>query len=325
MRIMRLLALSVLCFAPVLGVGVSQGTLSIATGGTGGVYYPYGGGLAELIDSYIEGYSAIVEVTGASVENVALVAAGESDLALALADTVYQAYTGTGTEALEGRTLDTLRSLAAIYPNAIQIVTVEGSGITSLADLRGKRLSVGAPASGTEVSARTLLEANGISYDDFRPERLNFNETANALRDGQIDAGFWSVGPPTSSILDLASTRNIVLIPLSEEEIAAAIAAEPTFAPYTLREGLYPGVTSGVPTISTPNVLIADASMDEGLAYEIVKTMYEHVDELIAIHPAANDTTVEFSLTSSPIPFHPGALRYYEEIGAEVPQRLLGD
>jgi TRAP transporter TAXI family solute receptor len=246
-------------------------------------------------------------------------------MALALADTVLQAYTGTGEGPLAGRTFDELRALAAIYPNAVQIVTLADSGITSLADLRGRRVSVGAPGSGTEVSAQTILAANGITYDDFTPERLNFNETAAALRDGQIDAGFWSVGPPTSSILDLASTRDVVLIALSEEEIANAVAAEPTFAPYTLRAEIYPGVAEEVPTISTPNVLIVSEEMDEELAYGVTRTLYEHVDELIAIHPAASDTTVAFSLEASPIPLHPGAVRYLEETGAEIPERLLGD
>jgi len=288
--------------------------LSIATGGTGGVYFPYGGGLAEVINRHVEGASASAEVTGASVENVALISRFDSDLALALADTVYQAFHGEG--AFEGRQVDELRAIASIYPNAVQLVTLADSGITSLEDLRGKRVSVGAPGSGTEVSAQTLLAANGITYDDISEQRLNFNETADALRDGDIDAGFWSVGPPTSSIMNLATTRSIALVPLSTEEIAAAIAAEPTFAPYTLREGLYEGMAEPVLTISTPNVLIVHADMDEDLAYNITRAMYENVDELIAIHPAANDTTVEFSVDSTPIPFHPGALRYLEDAGA---------
>ena len=307
---------------PVAVIAIGQGAsaqtteLSIATGGTGGVYFPYGGGLAEVISNHVEGASGSAEVTGASVENVALISRGDSDLALALADTVFAAFTGTGP--FEGRQVDELRALASIYPNAVQIVTIEGSGITSIEDLRGKRVSVGAPGSGTEVSAQTLLAANGITYDDFDPQRLNFNETADALRDGDIDAGFWSVGPPTSSIMNLATTRSISIIGMSDAEIDAAIAAEPTFAAYTLRAGLYDGMTEGVPTISTPNVLIVHADMDDDLAYAITRAMYEHVEELIAIHPAANDTTIEFSVNSTPIPFHPGALRYLEEMGAEI-------
>ena len=236
-------ATALVAAAALMAAPVAAQELSIATGGTGGVYFPYGGGLAEVISNHIDGASASAEVTGASVENVALIARGDSDIAIALADTVYGAYNGTG--AFEGRQVGELRALASIYPNAVQIVTLADSGISSLDDLRGKRVSVGAPGSGTEVSAQTLLEANGITYDDFDEQRLNFNETADALRDGDIDAGFWSVGPPTSSILNLATTRDITLVPLSSDQIAAAIEVEATFAPYTLREGLYDGVDYG--------------------------------------------------------------------------------
>lgn len=290
--------------------------LSIATGGTGGTYYPLGGGLAEMINNHIEGASAVAEVTGASVENMGLVWRGDSDLALALADTVYQAHNGTGD--FEGRQLDNIRALASVYPNAVQLVSLADSGVETLQDLKGKRVSVGAPGSGTELNARALLEANGISYDDFDPRRLNFNETADAIRDGDIEAGFWSVGPPTSSILNLATTRDIHLIPLSDEEVANAREAEPVFAPYRLRAGLYDGMDDAVQTIGIPNVLAVSSEMDDELAYQITKILFENTDELIAVHPAANDTTVEFSIDSTPIPFHAGALRYYEEIGAEV-------
>jgi TRAP transporter TAXI family solute receptor len=302
------------------GPALAQQQLSVATGGTGGVYFPIGGGIAELINNHIEDYQAVAEVTGASVENMGLISRGDSDLALALSDTVYQAFNGTG--AFEGRQLPDLRALASVYPNAVQIVALADSGISSLADLRGKRVSVGAPGSGTEVNASTLLAANGITDADITPERLNFNETADALRDGAIDAGFWSVGPPTSSILNLAATREITLIPLSAEEIANAQSAEPVFAPYTLAAGMYDGVEAAVPTISIPNALVVSADMDEELAYQITRTIFEFVDELRAIHPAANDTTVDFTMSSTPIPLHPGAIRYFEEIGAEIPDRL---
>lgn len=314
MRAIRYLTLALLTLA--MPAGFAQMQLSIATGGTGGVYYPYGGGLAELINNHIEGRSAVAEVTGASVENMGLIHRGDSDLAIALADTVYQGYTGTG--AFEGRQVAGARALASIYPNAVQIVTLADSGISSLSDLRGKRVSVGAPGSGTEINANTLLETNGITYDDITVQRLNFNETADALRDGDIDAGFWSVGPPTSSILNLAATRDIRLIGLTDEEIANAREAEPVFARYTLRAGIYDGVEEPVPTISIPNVLVVNADLDEELAYEITKVLFEFTDELIAIHLAANDTTVEFSIESTPVPFHPGAIRYYEEVGATV-------
>ncbi|SDH48816.1 TAXI family TRAP transporter solute-binding subunit [Roseospirillum parvum] len=317
MKLLRhALAALVLLSTPAL----AEQQLSVATGGTGGVYYPYGGGLAELITKYVDDASAVAEVTGASVENMGLVSRRDSDLALALADTVYAGVMGIGR--FEDRKLDNVVALGSVYPNAVQIVTLKDSGITSLADLKGKRVSVGAPGSGTEVSAKTLLEANGISYDDFEPQRLNFNETADALRDGDIDAGFWSVGPPTSSIINLATTRDIALVAISDDEIAKAKQAEPVFAAYTLKAGIYEGVANPVNTISTPNVLIANAEMDEELAYRITKVLFEHIAELRAIHPAANDTTIEFSLGATPVPLHPGAIRFYEEAGATVPDHL---
>ncbi|WP_445010566.1 TAXI family TRAP transporter solute-binding subunit [Vreelandella stevensii] len=294
--------------------------LSIATGGTGGVYYPIGGGFAEMINNHIDGAQATAEVTGASVENMGLIMRGDADLALVLADTAYQAYTGTGD--FEGRQIENTRALASVYPNAVQLVTLADSDIHSIADLAGKRVSVGAPGSGTELNARALLEANGVSYSDFTPQRLNFNETADAIRDGDIDAGFWSVGPPTSSILNLAATRDIRLIGLSDEEIANAQEVEAVFAPYELAAGMYDGMDEAVQTIGIPNVLVVNADLDEELAYQLTQLLFENIDELIAVHPAANDTTVEFTMGSTPVPLHPGAIRYFEEVGVDIPDNL---
>ncbi|GAB4263004.1 MAG: TAXI family TRAP transporter solute-binding subunit [Pararhodobacter sp.] len=306
-------------FAVVASPALAQMQLSIATGGTGGVYYPMGGGLAEIINNHIEGYSATAEVTGASVENMGLVATGDADLAIGLADTVAQAYTGTGR--FEGQQLEMIRGIASLYANMVQIVTLEGSGITSLADLRGRRVSIGAPGSGTEVNAQQILEANGITYDDIEEQRLNFNETADALANGDIDAGFWSVGAPTSSILNLATTQSIVMIPLTDAEIEAAIAANPIFARTTLPAGIYDGVDA-TPVLGVPNVLVASSAMDDDLAYAITSAMFNNIAELQAVHPAANQTTVDFTLAATPIPLHPGAIRYFEEIGATIPDRL---
>lgn len=320
MRIVLALAVALLTAA-----ASSQISLSIATGGTGGTYYPTGGAYAEVIKKYVDGYTASAEVTGASVENSGLVSRGDADIALALADTVYQAYTGTGrfdgSESL--RQLPNLRALGSAYPNAIHIVTLADSGITSLSDLRGKRVSVGAPGSGTEVTAAEILTANGITYDDITVQRLNFNETADALRDGQIDAGFWSVGPPTSSILSLAEVRNIRIVPLSDAEVAAAREADPVLTSYTLPADTYKGQTAAVPTIGTPNVILVAAEMPDDLAYSILEALYGHIDEVIAVHPSARNTTPEFSLSATPIPLHPGAVRYYQDQGYEVPDRLM--
>lgn len=293
--------------------------LSIATGGTGGVYYPYGGGVAEIIGRHVDGATASVEVTGASVENIALIQRGDSDIALVQADTAYQALNGVGR--FEGAAVPELRALMSIYPNVIHFVTLAGSGIESLDDIRGKAVSVGAPGSGTEVSVQAILAANGITYDDFDAQRLNFNETADALRDGAIVAGFWNVGPPTSSIMNLAATREVRILPIEGDALAAALGVEPTFAGYTMRAGTYEGMADPVISVSMPNVMIVSADFDEELAYNITKAIYDNIAELIAVHPAANDTTVQFSVDSTPIPFHPGTIRYLEEVGATLQDR----
>lgn len=304
------------------GAAMAQSeTLSFATGGTGGVYYPIGGGFAEIIGNNLDGYTAVAEVTGASVENMALIHRGDATMALVLADTAYQAYHGEGQ--FEGRRqVPNTRALASIYPNVIQIVTLEDSGINSLQDLKGKRVSVGAPGSGTEVNSRAVLESNGITQDDFSAQRLNFNETADALRDGDIEAGLWSVGPPTSSIMSLAATRDIRLLSLSDEERAAAIETEPVFASFTLPGGTYDGVAEDTQTLGIPNVLIVNSDMSDDLAYSLTKLLFEKRDDLIAVHSAAENLTVDFTLDATPVPLHPGAIRYFEEIGAEIPDRL---
>ncbi len=308
-----------------LGAAFAQQSLSIATGGTGGVYYPVGGGYAQIIDQFVDGYSGSVEVTNASVENVAFISRGDSDLALALADTVLAAYDGTGRFGPDGELpqLSNLRVITIAYANAVHIITVEGSGISSLSDLVGKRVSVGAPGSGTEVSAQTILNANGISYDDFSVQRLSVNETADALRDGSIDAGFWSGGVPTGGVLSLAETRQIELVALSEAEIANVIAADATFIPFTFAADAYRGIAE-TSSVGTPNLIIASSDMPAELAYSFTKALFENIEVVRAIHPSANQTVPEIAV-NSPVPLHVGSIQYLEEIGIDVPDALKVD
>jgi len=233
---------------------------------------------------------------------------------------VQQAQTGTGR--FDGQQLEMIRAVASMYANMIQIVTLADSGVTSLDDLKGKRVSVGAPGSGTEVNAAAVLAAAGLSYDDMDAQRLNFNETADALANGDIDAGFWSVGAPTSSILNLSTSHSIQMIELTAAQIDAAKAATPLFASTTLAGGIYNGVDQDVTVLGVPNVLVASSEMSDDLAYAITKAMFENIADLQAVHPAANQTTIDFTLAATPIPLHPGAIRYYEEAGATVPDRL---
>ncbi len=300
--------------------GRTDQQLSIATGGTGGVYFPIGGGLAELINAWIEGYSASAEVTGGSVENVGLVARGDADFAISLADTAQQAHAGTGR--FQAQPLPMLRGVAGLYGNLVQIVAIHGSGVESLADMRGRRVSVGAPGSGTEVNARAILDTAGPGYAAVQAQRLNFNESADALRNGDIDAGFWSVAVPTSSILNLATHRPVRLIGLTQPQIAAAIAADPAFHPATIPSGVYPGINEAVNTLGVANILVVSEDLPEALVYEVTKVLFTQVEQLAAIHPAAGQISIEYTLESMPIPLHPGAIRYLQESGANIPEPL---
>ena len=310
-----------ICILALAVPAIAQEQLSIATAGTGGVYYPIGGGLAEIIKQNVDGYAATAEVTGGSVENMGLIATGDADLAIALGDTVAQARSGTGR--FKGQRLPMISGLSSLYMNIVQIATLADSEITSLSGLKGKRVSVGAPGSGTEVNAKAILAANGISYDDIEEQRLNFNETADALANGDIDAGFWSVAAPTSAILNLATTQSIRMIGLNEAEIAATRAADPIFTRTSLPGGTYAGVDEDVIVVGIPNVLVVSREMPDALAYAITRALNEHLDELSAIHPAARQVTVGFTLETLPVPLHPGALRYFRETGVAIPDKLL--
>lgn len=323
MRITRLML--VVLSAIAVGFGTAQTALSIATGGTGGVYYPVGGGYAQIIDQFVEGYTATVEATNASVDNVAFISRGDSDIALALADTVMAAFQGTGNFGPDGNLpqLSNLRVITVAYTNAVHVITLENSGITSLSDLVGKRVSVGAPGSGTEVSANTILNAVGISYDDMQVQRLGANETADALRDGAIDAGFWSGGLPTGAVMSLAETHDIRLVAISDEEFAAINGADPTLIRFTYPADSYNGIEETA-SIGTPNLIVVSSEMDEELAYQFTKALFENIEVVRNIHPSANETVPEAAL-ASPVPLHAGAIRYLEETGLTVPDNLKID
>ena len=299
----------------------AQQRLSIATGGTGGVYYPLGGGLSELIGQHIEGHTAVAEVTGGSVENLALIHRGESDIAFSLADTAVQAYRGEGRFAR--RQLENLRVIAALYPNAVHLVALADSPVHALGDLRGRRVGVGAPGSGTEINVATLLQANGMSLRDLRARRLNFNETADALRDGDIAAGFWSVAPPTSAIMSLAVSRDIRLVGLTEAEIDRATAHGAAMFRHEIPGGTYDGIDQPVLTVGIPNLLVVHADMPDELAHAITRVLFENLAALRGIHAAMNTASIEYSLATSPLPFHPGAAGFYSDAGHDVPDHLM--
>ena len=294
--------------------------ISIGTGGTGGVYYPYGGGVAEVWSKFVPGVKAVAEVTGASVENVKLAHKGETVVGLVMGDVAVAGVTGAGK--FNGQKHNIL-AMATMYPNLLQIVTLKSSGITDVEQIKGRNISSGSPGSGTNFMAETTIKALGIPMDSYKDSRLSFTETANALRDGTIDVGFWSVGPPTSSIMDLATTHDIHIISLTPAQVEKVLAANETYSAVELAGGTYNGVEAAVPTIGVWNVMICQASLPEDLVYQLSKALFENNDYLVKIHPSAAYTTPQNAVKYSPIPLHPGTVKYLKEKGIEVPAKLV--
>jgi TRAP transporter TAXI family solute receptor len=293
----------------------AQGTrLSIATGGTGGVYYPYGGALANVLSDTLEDTEVTAEVTSASVDNMYLIDSHDADMAFVLSDTAYDAAQGNA----PFEQPINAQSLVTLYDNYTQIVAKDDGNISSVADLKGKRVSVGSPGSGTEVIALRILEAAGLNPDeDIQREQLGAAESAAAIKDDKIDAFFWSGGLPTAAITDLGATPNVSmkLLPSAEYVDALRESYGEFYNTAVIPADTYPNQSEEVEVITVANVLVVNADMDEQLAYDIVKAMFDNKDALVAAHPEANNLNVETAMSSTALPYHPGALRYFEEAG----------
>jgi TRAP transporter TAXI family solute receptor len=292
--------------------------ISIGTGGTGGVYYPLGGGIADLISKYVPGVDATAEVTAGSIANLNLIGAGKSEMAFTMADSAWDAVNGLAK--FENKRV-ALRTLAVFYPNRMHVVTVEGTGINSMKDLKGKRVSTGAPTSGTEEMASRLIEASGLHLADFTRERLSVAESVAALKDRKIDAFFWVGGVPTPSITDLAATPGMKIKLIDHGDAAENMRKKygPIYVKNQILANAYPGETSTTTNVDVWNLLVVPEKADEKLVYEIVKTMFEKKDELVKVHKDAAFLSLNNqSSGASPIPFHPGAVRYFKEKGINV-------
>jgi TRAP transporter TAXI family solute receptor len=306
--------LAAFCAAP---SGPPVRRLSIATGGTGGVYYPYGGAIARLISMHVPGVEATAEVTAGTIDNLKLLDAGRADLGFALADSLAEAVKGTGPFAHRGPM--PLGALAVLYANYTHLVTFADSGIRQLTDLRGRVVSTGAPGSGTELIALRLLEAAGIDPTrDLARQSLGVAQSADALKDGKIHAFFWSGGLPTGAVLDLATTAGRRLRLLATDQVLPALQARYGTHVYhrlVIPRTAYPHLDTDVAVVGVANVLVVHERFDAELAYRIVKALFEWKAELEAVHPEARALTLESAVSGSPAPFHPGAIRYYQERG----------
>jgi TRAP transporter TAXI family solute receptor len=287
------------------------GRLSIATGGTSGVYFVYGGGLAKVVSSNLDGYRATAETTSASVDNLILIQKGSSDIAFTLGDTALDAVAGR--EAFKEKV--PMKALAQIYDNYTQVVAKQGSGIEKIADLKGKRVSVGAPNSGTEVIADRILEAAGIDpKQGVKREGLGVEESVQAMKDGSIDAFFWSGGLPTGAITDLTTSDSITLLDTTEYTDALKQKYGDVYQDSTIPAGTYKGVSQDVPTIAVPNYLVVNAKMDEQLAFDLTKLLFDRKQDLVAVHPEAKNLDPQTGKeVIAPIELHPGAQRYFDQ------------
>jgi len=286
--------------------------VNILTGGTSGVYYPLGVGLSKIYADNIPDVRTQVQSTKASVENLNLLQKGRGELALALGDSVKLAYEGDE-EAGFAQPLDKLRGIAAVYPNFIQIVASKESGITDFAGLAGKSLSVGAPKSGTELNARTIMAAADMSYDDLgKTEYLPFAESVELIKNRQLDATLQSAGLGVASIKDLATSIDITVVSVPEEVVAKL---EAPYVAATIPGGTYTGQDEDVPSVAVVNFLVTHSDVSEELAYQMTKQLFEHLPELESAHQAAREISLEKAAEGMPLPLHPGAERYYQEEG----------
>lgn len=308
-----LLALSAISLVPGAVFAQQQQFINILTGGQSGVYYPLGVALSQIYAKAIPNVRSTAQVTKASAENLNLLQAGRGELALALADSVSDAWKGNA-EAGFPKKLDKLRGLSATYSNYIQIVANADAGIKTLADLKGKRISVGAAKSGTELNARAVFKAAGLSYSDFsKVEYLPFGESVELIKNRQLDATLQSAGLGVASIRDLATSVKIVVVPVPADVIARI--GDEAYQATVIPANTYAGQTADVATAAIPNFLVTHSGVSDDLAYQMAKTMYENIDTLYAAHNAAKVIKRENAIKGMPVPVHPGAARYYKEVG----------
>jgi TRAP transporter TAXI family solute receptor len=297
----------------VLGLSTSQATtrISIGTGGTGGVYYPIGGGVAEVFNKYIQGVTARAEVSGASTENCRLVGANEQQIALANADAVYYAYKG----GREFKKPLNILSMFSMYPSNMQIVCLKSSGIKSIQDLKGKRVAVGPPGGNTFVMTWVILKAHGFSEKDIKPVYQTFVESVASMKDGGIDAAFILAGYPNSAILDLSTTRDVRLIPIAQKVLDKITAEYKFYAEGAVPGGIYKGVDQRTPGLAVMNVWIVHKDLAESLVYKMVKAIFDHKAYLVTVHKKVADMNLKDAV-KVPCPMHPGAVKYFKEVGA---------
>jgi TRAP transporter TAXI family solute receptor len=315
--IMRMLACGVL-LSPLAFTAHAQ-NFSIATGGTGGVYYPLGGGMAAVLSKHVPGMQATAEVTGGSVANLQLIGTGKPYIALTQADAAIDAVKGQ--DKFSGKPIP-VRTLAVLYPNRMHVVSIEGTGVTKITDLKGKRVSTGSGGSATEVFAFRVIEAAGLDKDrDIKRERLGVAESVNALKDRKIDAFFWVGGLPTAAVTDLANSPGVKIKMIDIAHLVPAMTKKygNIYIKDVIDKSVYKGMEADNQAATVTNLLVVHQNMDDKTAYNIVKAVFDHRDELIRVHKEAENIKFENQKTeASSIPWHPGAIKFFAEKGIKI-------
>jgi TRAP transporter TAXI family solute receptor len=314
-------SMSVLFFALLAGAAPAQEkiNISIGTGGTGGVYYPMGGGLANILSKSIPGMQATAEVTGGSVDNLKLIGTGKSEVGFSMVDAALDAYKGQD-KFKDGKVA--LRTLMVLYPNRMHVVTIASTGIKKMSELKGKRVSTGSPGSATEIMAFRVIEAAGLDKDkDLKRERLGVAESVNAVKDGKIDAFFWVGGIPTAAVTDLGATPGVKIQMIDHAEVADAMNRKygPLYVQDVIPAKSYPGQDAPNKVVTVWNILVVPEKMSDPVAYAIVKTIFDKKTDMVAVHKEALNFNYNYQTNNhSPIPYHPGAIKYFAEKGIKL-------
>ncbi len=311
-----LLPMAVIAIACFASAAFAATFITIGTGGVGGTYYPLGGSMAEVLNKAGIDVKASSRSTAASKENCRLVASDKAQMGMTMGSTLYQAYTGTEAFVEDGKL--PLKILFNMYPAPQHLLTVKGTKITTFADLKGKRVSIGAPGSGNQVLTRMILDAAGIDPEkDFNMAQLTQPEAAMALKDGNVDAVFWNFAAPGAAVMEVEAVRDVVFIPLPEDLVQKIVEKNPFLMSYKLKAGVYKSIKEDVLTIADGNYMVVKDTMPEDLAYNLAKILIEQRDTFMDITPQAAHFAPEES-SKGIIPFHPGAVKFFKEQGVDV-------
>lgn len=287
--------------------------ITVATGPTSGLYYPIGGAFSSVFQNKL-GYKSSAQATGASVENINLILTGDAELAITMSDSVAQAYGAFG--AFEGKKpAEDLRCILGLYPNYVQLVTTKNTGITKFEDLKGKKVGIGAPNSGVELNARMMYEAHGMTYEDSKVDYLNYGEAIDQMKNGLVDAVFVTSGIPNATVMELGTSADIVVVPIEGEGLKNLTEKYPFFVPEVIPADTY-GTDTDVNTVAVRNIMLVSKELPDEVVYDLTKGIFDNIEDIKASHAtAAKHISLENSHIGVEIPFHPGAIKYYEEQG----------